>query len=107
MDTSISIADKCYETGLVAGSPVGTCINCGNGVCEDIENPCNCYKDCVGKGKSNYLTVEEFNRYGYPIYCDETRATDLALCQLSDNGEEIKYNINLNKGWNLVSFPLI
>lgn len=36
MDTRFSIADECYETGLPAGSPIGTYINCGNGICEDI-----------------------------------------------------------------------
>ena len=60
LDTSISIADVCYETGLLAGAPVGTCINCGNGICEDIENPCNCPEDCKGKNKSNFLSIEEF-----------------------------------------------
>jgi len=59
-DTSISIADECYETGLPAGFPIGTCINCGNGVCEDIENPCNCPEDCKGKNKSDFLSIEEF-----------------------------------------------
>ncbi len=63
MDTSISVAGKCYATGAVAGSPVGTCINCGNGICEDIENPCNCKKDCKTEN-STYSTVAEFcNKY--------------------------------------------
>jgi len=59
-DTSISIADECYETGLPAGFPVGTCINCGNEICEDIENPCNCPEDCAGKNKSHFSSIEEF-----------------------------------------------
>jgi len=59
-DTSISIADVCYETGLLAGAPVGTCVNCGNGICEDVENPCNCPEDCTGKSKSDFISIEEF-----------------------------------------------
>ena len=60
MDTSISIADECYETGAMAGSPVGTCINCGNEICENIENVCNCPEDCIGKNKSNFSNIDEF-----------------------------------------------
>jgi len=60
MDTTTSIADKCYKTGLLAGSPVGTCINCGNGICGTSENVCNCPEDCVGKEKSTYATIEGF-----------------------------------------------
>ena len=59
-DTSISIADECYETGVPAGLPVGTCINCGNEICEDIEDICNCLEDCKGKNKSDFLSIEEF-----------------------------------------------
>ena len=60
MDTSISIADECYATGAMAGSPVGTCINCGNGICEDIEGVCSCSEDCSGKNKSDFLSIEDF-----------------------------------------------
>ena len=45
-DTREIVNGKCVETGLVAGAPYGICINCGNGICEDIENICNCPKDC-------------------------------------------------------------
>ncbi len=89
MDTKISIADECYETGLVAGSPVGTCINCGNGICEEIENPCNCPEDCIGKNRSDHLSIEEFCQSdiwnktlsdacqeGYP------EVSDLPICEL-------------------------
>lgn len=58
-DTRISIGEKCYETGMVAGNPVGTCINCGNGICEEIENVCNCPEDC-GAENSDYKSVNEF-----------------------------------------------
>ena len=46
MDTRKVVNGTCVQTNLVSGSPVGTCINCGNGVCEKIENVCNCQKDC-------------------------------------------------------------
>ncbi len=59
-DTRISIGGECYETGLVSGSPVGTCINCGNGSCEEIEDICNCLEDCAGGINSDYATVDEF-----------------------------------------------
>jgi len=60
MDTDISVGTSCYETMLLAGSPVGICINCGNGVCESIENVCNCPQDCTDAGNSDYQTAGEF-----------------------------------------------
>ena len=85
-DTSISIADECYETGLLAGSPVGTCINCGNGICEDIENPCNCLGDCEGKDKSDYFSIEEFCQsedwnQTFSEACEEI-IKDFPICEL-------------------------
>ena len=59
-DTRISIGGDCYETGFEAGAPVGTCINCGNGNCEEIEDICNCPGDCAGGINSDYATVDEF-----------------------------------------------
>ena len=86
MDSRISVADKCYETGLVKGSPVGTCINCGDGFCRNIETPCNCSADCAGKSKSTYNTIEEFCEKGYSKYCDATlssvQTSEIPLCQL-------------------------
>ncbi|MDP6627563.1 MAG: hypothetical protein QGG50_06655 [Methanopyri archaeon] len=46
MDTRKVKLGKCVETDLLSGSPVGTCINCGNGECEELENICNCPTDC-------------------------------------------------------------
>jgi eight-cysteine-cluster-containing protein len=46
MDTRKVVNGTCVQTNLVSGSPVGTCINCGNGICEKIENVCNCPEDC-------------------------------------------------------------
>lgn len=86
MDTRISVADACYETGLLAGAPYATCINCGNGVCDAKENPCNCASDCVGQNKSTYLSVDEFcNSAAYnATYCQidnlEKNSTLCGLC---------------------------
>ncbi|MFH1365401.1 MAG: hypothetical protein ABIH28_02365 [archaeon] len=46
MDTRKVVDNICIETGLVSGLPVGTCINCGDGICKSPENICNCPKDC-------------------------------------------------------------
>ncbi|MFH1664398.1 MAG: DUF4382 domain-containing protein [archaeon] len=59
-DTRISVAGNCYETGLEAGSPVGTCINCGNGTCDEREDSCNCPEDCVEGEYSDYTTLDDF-----------------------------------------------
>lgn len=59
-DTRVSIADTCYITDLLAGSPVGTCIRCGDGNCGSHETVCNCPQDCVGKARSQYASIEEF-----------------------------------------------
>lgn len=80
-DTRISIADECYETNLLSGSPIGTCINCGNNVCEDLENPCNCPEDCVGKGKSRF-SLEEFCSEGYDSFCEFIDSMNEELCSL-------------------------
>jgi hypothetical protein len=45
-DTSVVINGECVQRSIESGSPVGTCINCGNGICEEIENICNCPEDC-------------------------------------------------------------
>ncbi len=86
MDTRISIADECYETGLLAGSPIGTCINCGNKICEYFENPCNCPADCKGKNKSDFHSIQEFCQSDYWTLtfseaCKET-ISNLPLCDL-------------------------
>ncbi len=84
MDTRISVEDKCYETMMVSGSPVGSCINCGNGTCEEIESPCNCPEDCLEKERSDFKTVEDFCDAGYDRYCDEKmpNTDNLELCNL-------------------------
>ena len=88
MDTRVSIADECYETGLLAGSPVGTCIKRGDGICGDAESPCNCPEDCKGKNKSNFSSAEEFCQSNYwkislSKTCEET-IKDFPICKLCD-----------------------
>ena len=46
MDTRKVVDGVCVQTGLASGSPIGTCINCGNHICEPIETICNCPDDC-------------------------------------------------------------
>jgi len=45
-DSRIVKDGQCVETDLLKGSPIGICLNCGNGHCEEIENICNCPLDC-------------------------------------------------------------
>jgi hypothetical protein len=86
MDTRISVAGHCYGTGKLAGSPIGTCINCGNGVCEEIENICNCPKDCPEK--SDYKTVKEFcDKYWKPSItekCESDFSDMMEICVFKD-----------------------
>jgi len=87
MDTSISIGNECYDTMMESGYPVGTCINCGNGVCEDIEDVCNCSSDCNAEN-SQYVTVENFCsdyvgvKTGLTTMCKED--SFLPLCKLCE-----------------------
>ena len=69
MDTKIAIGNLCYETGLLAGAPVGTCINCGDGICGKDENACNCAKDCKNAENSKFKTTQEFCTAAYKQYC--------------------------------------
>ena len=86
MDTSLSIGDNCYDTMMLSGYPVGTCINCGNGVCEDIEDVCNCPDDCSAEN-SRFVTVEDFcggyagDNTGLAGMCQEDEF-DLPICKL-------------------------
>ncbi len=48
LDTRKVENGKCVETGLVSGAPYGTCINCGDGICGELETICNCPNDCGG-----------------------------------------------------------
>ena len=85
MDTRISVADKCYQTGLASGYPVGTCINCGDNVCSEYENPCNCPQDCVNQNKSDFNSIAEFcQSTNFKDLCQKTYTNDYAkdLCNL-------------------------
>ncbi|MBN2459286.1 DUF333 domain-containing protein [Candidatus Woesearchaeota archaeon] len=85
-DTDISVADKCYGTGMMSGNPIGTCIRCGDGVCDDLETPCNCAADCIGKGKSDYETIIEFceDSFGYARMCEHNLELNQELCSLCE-----------------------
>lgn len=89
MDTRISVADECYDTGLVSGNPVGRCIECGNQACEDYENPCNCYEDCAGEDMSDFLTVDAFcdDEWGYAHYCDNVDELNSELCSICETNQ--------------------
>ena len=56
MDTREVTNGVCVETGRLAGSPVGTCIKCGDGVCGNKENLCNCPADCNASQSSVKVT---------------------------------------------------
>jgi len=100
IDTRVSVEGECFETGLLAGIPVGTCINCGNGICESIKNACNCPADCPEK--SDYDTVEEYcasddwDRIAvncYPPYFEEPLPIcDLCYLSIQPPCEEYTYS---------------
>ena len=84
MDTRISIGTECYETGLLAGSPVGLCIECGNQVCEEYETPCNCPTDCANGQHSDYANISQFcleAPAGIVSSCEQN-LLNLTLCHL-------------------------
>ena len=88
-DARIAIGATCYETGLVKGAPVGTCINCGNGICDGQENVCNCEKDCTSGINSDFSTIDEFCRSErweeMVLLCEEQPAmAGLPLCDLCE-----------------------
>ena len=85
---SVSVADECYYSGTQSGVHWGYCSDCGNGICEERESVCGCPEDCVGKGESDFETVQNFceDEYGYEYYCigptgEETKM-ELELCNL-------------------------
>ncbi len=80
---SPSIEDKCYEKDMGVES-VGICLDCGNNICEEIEDPCNCPEDCIGKGKSTYKTVDEFCTKGYRQHCGGNFILEEELCALCE-----------------------
>lgn len=84
MDTRMAIGDGCYMTGLIAGAPIGTCIDCGNGMCGESETPCNCPEDCAGGQNADYADVEAYCSDGGDSFSDECRARslDFPLCGL-------------------------
>lgn len=83
------IADKCYSTSFEGpgGCTVSTCINCGDGICKEYEDLCNCPQDCKGITKSDYNSTEEFcaSHIDSKIYissCAEKVNENEELCQI-------------------------
>lgn len=102
MDTRRAENGVCVETNLVAGSPIGTCINCGDGICGKYENVCNCPQDCKAEtctdsdGGINYYSPGLCSSCGTSSqpclaamdYC--TDSTQLSECYCS--GTSINYS---------------
>ncbi len=81
LDTRISIAGECYKSEMLAGSAVGTCINCGNGACEKVEDVCNCPEDCAGVFEnSDYFGFEGFCE-DYEEECRSEPMKDFEICK--------------------------
>jgi len=69
MDTSRVVDGECVDSDSVSGYPLGLCINCGNGICEEIESACNCPEDC---GSLTCLTEGKTQcSYGMDLQCCE------------------------------------
>ena len=82
---SVSVEDVCYGTNLLNNNSLGICLNCGNGVCEEIENVCNCPEDCIGKNLSGFNdSWEFFESEGWELYCGDDDSKNLPLCLLCD-----------------------
>lgn len=82
-DTRVSVGSNCYDTDLDAGNPVGTCLDCGNGVCDSMENPCNCAADCTAGKNADYATVAAYCASTYPQMLAGTCAySNMSVCGL-------------------------
>ncbi|MDD5146554.1 MAG: Ser-Thr-rich GPI-anchored membrane family protein, partial [Candidatus Pacebacteria bacterium] len=100
MDTRRVVNGECVVTGLLSGWPVGTCLNCGNGVCESIENICNCPQDCKPTKMLNLITPNggevwrfgETQRIQWKVSSDIT-ALKIDLIDLSADDESDAYSI--------------
>jgi hypothetical protein len=67
-----SILNKCYWPGFFEDSPAyGVCSDCGNGICEDVEDVCSCEADCLEKNNSDYFSIQDFCINGYEIFCSD------------------------------------
>lgn len=84
-DTRISIGNECYESGATGCSGQGICVNCGNGVCSSLEDPCNCPQDCPSEKNADYTDIEEFcEQQGeyFNMACKEGYMDDIPICYL-------------------------
>jgi hypothetical protein len=81
----VSVEDECYTNPIslvadIVSTPI--CLDCGNGICEAGETVCICPEDCAGKGKSDYLTVENFCNDTQIYDCHKDYTKGMPLCQL-------------------------
>lgn len=77
MDTRKVIDGVCVTTEMISGNPIGVCLACGDGKCDQkIETVCNCPEDCKNPNESakttscaqageNYVSVGQ----DYPMPC--------------------------------------
>ncbi|MEA3329733.1 MAG: dockerin type I domain-containing protein [Nanoarchaeota archaeon] len=85
LDARVSIDSECYDTLLIKGSNVGTCLKLSDEICGDLETPCNSPDDCSDGTNADYATVDEFcDGEDYDTYCGEDilGSEDLDLCKL-------------------------
>jgi len=93
MDTREVVDGECIDTGLLSGNPIGTCINCGNGICEDIENICNCPKDCdkdSNQSQTRGLGQIIRRRVNAGVYTNED-GEQIRVRELAQNRFEFKF----------------
>jgi hypothetical protein len=77
MDTRIVQNGTCVSRpGMVSGNPVGTCLSCGDGVCDNLENVCNCPKDC----DKNISVDPVVNEHNQNISCSIARDCRVTSC---------------------------
>ncbi|MBD3300713.1 MAG: hypothetical protein GF347_05170, partial [Candidatus Moranbacteria bacterium] len=97
LDTTLSIADTCYDTNSLPGSPQKICLDLNNGTCSAWENPCNSPSDCQGGQNADFADENQFCASStYTNLCGDVnnpeRPQELcSLCQefCADEGEEV------------------
>lgn len=85
---SLCINNQSYTLNIETGlPPIGVCSNCGNGVCEEVENACVCPTDCFNK-QMDFASINEFcdREDGYRYYCTDRNGYPLdnppSLCNM-------------------------
>ncbi|MBD3300091.1 MAG: hypothetical protein GF347_01940, partial [Candidatus Moranbacteria bacterium] len=84
ISSMLSIGDDCYSTNLSVRSSKGICINKGDDLCQQYENPCNSQADCQGGQNADYATKEEFCASdAYANFCNAPQPPQ-DLCSLCE-----------------------